>query len=151
MEIFLSKLPKIVTKKKKRLGRGLGSGKGSKSGRGTTRHQKARESIPLHFEGGQARMVKKFPLLRGKGRNKSYGQKPLLLTLNHLNKFEDDTAVSIKALIKKNIIHGLTEKREVKVLNQGKLKKKLIVQLPVSSAVKKAIENLGGKVIPVEK
>lgn len=151
MEIFLSKLPKIVTKKKKRLGRGLGSGKGSKSGRGTTRHQKARESIPLHFEGGQARMVKKFPLLRGKGRNKSYGQKPLLLTLNHLNKFEDDAAVSIKALIKKNIIHGLTEKRGVKVLNQGKLKKKLIVQLPVSSAVKKAIENLGGKVIPVEK
>jgi len=66
----LSNLPKIVTKKKKRLGRGLGSGKGSKSGRGTTRHQKARESIPLHFEGGQGRMVKKFPLLRGKGRNK---------------------------------------------------------------------------------
>lgn len=70
MTSFLSKLPKIVGKKKKRLGRGLGSGKGAKSGRGTTRHQKARESIPLHFEGGQARMVKKFPLLRGKRRNK---------------------------------------------------------------------------------
>lgn len=72
---FLANLPKIVAKKKKRLGRGLGSGRGSKSGRGTTRHQKARESIPLHFEGGQARMVKKFPLLRGKGRNKSYKKK----------------------------------------------------------------------------
>ena len=70
MENILSHLPKIITKKKKRLGRGLGSGKGAKSGRGTTRHQKARESIPLHFEGGQGRMVKKFPLLRGKGRNK---------------------------------------------------------------------------------
>lgn len=70
MQNILSHLPKIVTRRKKRLGRGLGSGKGSKSGRGTTRHQKARESIPLHFEGGQARMVKKFPLLRGKGRNK---------------------------------------------------------------------------------
>ncbi|MFH0979620.1 MAG: hypothetical protein V1803_01600 [Candidatus Roizmanbacteria bacterium] len=68
---FLSNLPKIVRSKKKRLGRGLGSGKGSKSGRGTTRHQKARESIPLHFEGGQGRMVKSFPLLRGKGKNKS--------------------------------------------------------------------------------
>lgn len=68
---FLSNLPKIVIKRKKRLGRGLGSGKGSKSGRGTTRHQKAREKIPLHFEGGQGRMVKRFPLLRGKGKNKS--------------------------------------------------------------------------------
>ena len=67
---FLSRLPKIVSRKKKRLGRGLGSGKGSKSGRGITRHQKARESIPLHFEGGQGRLVKKFPLLRGKGKNK---------------------------------------------------------------------------------
>lgn len=70
MKDFLSNLPKLVTDKKKRLGRGLGSGKGSKSGRGTTRHQKARQSIPLHFEGGQGRMVKRFPLLRGKGRNK---------------------------------------------------------------------------------
>ncbi len=69
---FLSHLPKIVERRKKRLGRGLGSGRGAKSGRGTTRHQKARESIPLHFEGGQGRMVKRFPLLRGKGRNKSH-------------------------------------------------------------------------------
>lgn len=68
---FLSNLPKIITRRKKRLGRGLGSGRGSKSGRGTTRHQKAREKIPLHFEGGQGRMVKRFPLLRGKGKNKS--------------------------------------------------------------------------------
>lgn len=68
---LLSNLPKIVLNRKKRLGRGLGSGSGSKSGRGTTRHQKARESIPLHFEGGQGRMVKRFPLLRGKGKNKS--------------------------------------------------------------------------------
>lgn len=68
---FLSNLPKITDKKKKRLGRGLGSGKGAKSGRGITRHQKAREDIPLHFEGGQGRLVKRFPLLRGKGKNKS--------------------------------------------------------------------------------
>lgn len=71
MTNFLSNLPKIVLSRKKRLGRGLGSGKGAKSGRGTTRHQKARETVPLHFEGGQGRMVKRFPLLRGKGKNKS--------------------------------------------------------------------------------
>jgi len=74
---FLSNLPKIVLPKKKRLGRGLGSGKGTKSGRGTTRHQKARESIPLHFEGGQGRIIKRFPLLRGKGKNKPKVNKKL--------------------------------------------------------------------------
>ena len=81
MKNFLSNLPKINLKKKKRLGRGLGSGKGSKSGRGTTRHQKARESVPLHFEGGQGRIVKKFPLLRGKGKNNSINEKAFIINL----------------------------------------------------------------------
>jgi len=70
IQSFLSNLPKLLERAKKRVGRGLGSGKGAKSGRGITRHQKARESIPLFFEGGQGRIIKKFPLLRGKGRNK---------------------------------------------------------------------------------
>ncbi len=77
MKNFLSFLPKVTKKNKKRLGRGLGSGKGAKSGRGITRHQKAREDIPLHFEGGQGRIVKKFPLLRGKGKNKPLISKKL--------------------------------------------------------------------------
>jgi len=145
---FLSHLPKIVSRKKKRLGRGLGSGKGSKSGRGTTRHQKARESIPLHFEGGQARMVKKFPLLRGKGRNKPLPLKPLILNLNHLNQFEDESVVSIESLIKKHLIKN--KKRPVKILSRGKLEKKLTVQLPVSGSAKKVIESLKGRVIKVK-
>lgn len=77
MKNFLANLPKLVFSRKKRLGRGLGSGKGAKSGRGITRHQKAREDIPLHFEGGQGRIIKKFPLLRGKGKNKSLISKKL--------------------------------------------------------------------------
>lgn len=68
--MILSKLPKIVKKRKKRVGRGPGSGVGAKSGRGVTRHQKAREKIKIWFEGGQNRLIKKFPLLRGKGKLK---------------------------------------------------------------------------------
>ena len=71
MTNLLSNLPKIVKKRKKRVGRGYGSGIGAKSGRGMTRHQAARENIPIHFEGGQNRLVKGMPLLRGKGKNKS--------------------------------------------------------------------------------
>lgn len=139
MNNLLSNLVSIVDKKKKRLGRGLGSNKGAKSGRGTTRHQKARGSMPIHFEGGQARMVKKFPLLRGKGRNKSFTTKPIVINLDQLNKFEEGETVTIEKLIKKNIIKENDKIRGVKVLNKGKLKKKLILQIPASKEVKKII------------
>lgn len=144
---FLSNLPKIVAKAKKRVGRGLGSGRGAKSGRGTTRHQKARESIPLHFEGGQARMVKKFPLLRGKGRNKSIEEKPFIIDLKSLNVFKDDEVVDIESLFKQGLIDVETKKLGVKILGNGKLEKKLKVKVHVSKSVKAAIEKAGGTVM----
>jgi large subunit ribosomal protein L15 len=143
---FLSNLPQINLKKKKRLGRGLGSGKGSKSGRGTTRHQKARESIPLHFEGGQGRIVKKFPLLRGKGKNNSIKKKSFVINLETLNNLKDNVIVDRALLIKENIITNGNESLPVKILANGQLKKKLIIKLPVSKKVKEAVEKLGGQV-----
>ncbi|OGK52332.1 hypothetical protein A2970_00865 [Candidatus Roizmanbacteria bacterium RIFCSPLOWO2_01_FULL_44_13] len=143
---FLSNLPKIKKKKQKRRGRGLGSGRGSKSGRGTTRHQKARESIPLHFEGGQGRMVKKYPLLRGKGKNKSIEGKKLAITVGRLNIFADGDTVDIKALNKHGLLKEGKRKITVKIVAGGELKKKLTVKLPVSKGVKVTIEKLGGTV-----
>jgi len=143
---FLSNLPKIIENKKKRKGRGLGSGKGSKSGRGTTRHQKARENIPLHFEGGQGRMVKKYPLLRGKGRNKPKTERPFIVHISKLNLFEDGDIVTRETLIKKGLVMTDLKKYQVKILNNGQLKKKLTVRLLVSASTKAAIEKLGGKV-----
>ena len=146
MNNFLSNLPKVNVKKKKRLGRGLGSGKGSKSGRGTTRHQKARESIPLHFEGGQGRIVKKFPLLRCKGKNNSIKEKAFIVDLEMLNKLPDSSVVDKELLIKENIITNGKENLPIKFLANGQLKKKLIVKLSVSKKVKEAVEKLGGKI-----
>ncbi len=146
MKNFLSNLPQVNIKKKKRLGRGLGSGKGSKSGRGTTRHQKARESVPLHFEGGQGRIVKKFPLLRGKGKNNSINAKAFVIDLETLNKLPENSIVSRETLIKENIITNGNEKLPIKILANGQLKKKLIIKLPVSKKVKEAVEKLGGTI-----
>ncbi len=152
MDNFLSKLPKIVERSKKRLGRGGGSGKGAKSGRGTTRHQKARESIPLHFEGGQGRMVKKYPLLRGKGKNNAVRQKPFMISLSKLNVFKENTIVDIEALVKQGFIGGKNstkgrspsgrKKRGVKIVANGKIEKKLIIKVPMSKSVKK--QSYGG-------
>jgi len=143
---FLANLPKIVKKRKKRVGRGLGSGKGAKSGRGTTRHQKARESIPIHFEGGQGRIVKKFPLLRGKGKNKPISPKPVAVAVAKLNQFKDGQVVDFESLLAKGIIKNDARKRGVKILAKGKLERQLIIRLPCSQKVETMVKQLGGKV-----
>jgi large subunit ribosomal protein L15 len=142
---ILSQLEKTVDKRKKRKGRGIGSGSGVKSGRGTTRHQKARTTIPLHFEGGQNRMVKRFPLLRGKAKNKSVHPKPIVITLTKLERFEANVTVDMNALIEKKLITG-SKDQKVKVVATGELTKSLTIALPVSESAKKMIEKAGGKV-----
>jgi len=146
MNQTLSNLTKIVTNKKKRLGRGAGSGKGAKSGRGTTRHQTAREDVPLAFEGGQGRLIKRFPLLRGKTRNRSYQTKPFIITLEALNIFEDNEEVTVETLLKKKILNDSQKTMPLKVLGNGKLSKKLTVSVPVSASAKKMIEKAGGQI-----
>ena len=141
----LSNLKKIVDKSKKRLGRGLGS-KGAKSGRGTTRHQAAREDIPLHFEGGQGRLVKRFPLLRGKGRNKPVSVKPALITLDELELYEAGTVINLGTLVEHQSITVKQAIRGAKVVATGVLTKSLTIELPVSLSAKSLIEKAGGKV-----
>lgn len=142
----LSNLTQIVDKRKKRLGRGLGTGKGAKSGRGTTRHQKARTDIPLHFEGGQNRLVKRFPLLRGKGRNKPVSIKPTLVSIADLEKMEANTVVTLETLVSQNIITEKKARQGAKVVGTGNLTKSLTVELPVSQSAKSIIEKAGGTV-----
>ncbi|GIW62469.1 MAG: hypothetical protein KatS3mg090_0295 [Patescibacteria group bacterium] len=124
--LSLNNLKKIVSKKKKRLGRGLSSRKGAKSGRGTTRHQTAREKVPLHFEGGQNRMVKKFPLLRGKGKNKGKLVKPVSFRVSALNVFSDNEKITLAKLVKKGLLTKQTAKDRplVKIVYGGELKVK---------------------------
>lgn len=66
----MTNLPKVVAKSKKRVGRGMGSGKGSHtSGRGQ-KGQKSRGTIGVLFEGMKVRKsyLKRLPLIRGKGK-----------------------------------------------------------------------------------
>jgi large subunit ribosomal protein L15 len=144
--VTLHNLPKITKKGGKRVGRGLASGKGGKSGRGTTRHQKARESIPLHFEGGQGRMVKKFPLLRGKGRNKPVYPKPTIINFANLTGFKEGEVVDVETLVKKGVVDEKALLTGVKVLGGGKLEKKLIFKVPVTKSARSAIEAVQGRI-----
>jgi large subunit ribosomal protein L15 len=86
----LENLPRITKSKKKRVGRGHGSGRGKTAGRGT-RGQKARNKIPLYFEGGALPLTKRLPFLRGKSRNKSFRRKLLVVNLEALNFLKKNT------------------------------------------------------------
>lgn len=141
----LSTLPKIVERSKKRLGRGHGSGKVKTSGRGT-KGQKARENIKLTFAGSslQASWLKRLPLMRGKGKNKSFAKKPTVVNLKYLNSFKPNSDVTLESLKKAGII----DKRvtDVKILGDGELKVPLVIKLPCSKSALKKIEKAGGKV-----
>lgn len=134
-------LPSLVEKSKKRVGRGHGSGKVKTSGRGQ-KGQKARGSIPPHFEGGQLSILKRLPLLRGKGRNKSRHDKPEIISTTALSVFKDKSKVTLDALKKEGIV---SEKAvSVKILAGKALEVALTVSVPCSASAKTMIEKAGG-------
>lgn len=137
----LHTLQKSITRPKKRLGRGHGSGRGKTAGRGT-KGQKARGTVPPHFEGGQLSVMKRLPFLRGKGRNKSKKSKPVILTTDALNKLPAKTEVTLKTLKKHNVIgENVTQ---VKILAGKSLTVALTVLVPCSQTVADMIKKAGG-------
>ncbi|MBI3485758.1 50S ribosomal protein L15 [Candidatus Daviesbacteria bacterium] len=140
----LNQLPKLTARGKKRIGRGIGSGKGKMSGRGT-KGQKARGKVATSFSGGGLPLYKKIPFLRGHG-NKRSSQKPLGINLDKLNVFKANSTVDLDSLLKENLISTKDSKRGVKILNQGEIKQALIIKLSVSKKALAKIEKAGGKV-----
>lgn len=145
----LAKLPKTTVKKKKRVGRGYGSGKGGHtSGRGQ-KGQKTRGKLKLMFEGTKMRksLIRRLPMLRGKDRFKSTGNKPIIINVKYLNFLREGTEVTIDKLVKSGLVDKKAAKVGVKILGDGVLTKKLTVKLPASKQAKKKIEKAGGKIV----
>lgn len=142
----LTKLPKTKTKSKKRLGQGHGSGRVKTSGRGT-KGQKARSKVPLTFEGGALSLIKRLPFHRGKGRNKIFKNKPVIINVSILNHLKGGAIVDIENLVKSKIV-DLQEAKEygVKILGDGKIERALTIKLPISKSAAKKIEKAGGKI-----
>jgi large subunit ribosomal protein L15 len=125
-----------------RKGRGHGSGNGKLAGRGRD-GQKSRSgggTRPL-FEGGQLPLFRRLPKRGFKNRNSLD-----IVTLNvyHLNVFDDGTVVDIAALKSKGLVSNPRD--GVKILGQGKLERKLDVQVNYySETAKEKIEAAGGR------
>lgn len=132
-----------ATKTRKRVGRGVGSGKGKTSGAGE-KGQNARSGGGVHlwFEGGQT------PLYRRIGKrgfsNARFKTEYAVLNLSDLNKFEENTEVTPELLKEMGVLKNQLD--GVKILGNGTLEKKLTVKANrFSSKAKEEIEKLGGK------
>ena len=135
-----------AVKTSKRLGRGIGSGKGKTSGRG---HKGARSRsgggvYTPGFEGGQMPLVRKIPK---RGFTNIFKTK---WNIVNIGDFEKNKSVKAGAVIDKAFLldNGMlgSKRFPVKVLGKGKLTKSLTVKAGAFSvSAKKFIEEAGGK------
>jgi large subunit ribosomal protein L15 len=142
----INSLQKVTTRTAKRVGRGIGSGKGKTSGRGM-KGQKSRGKIPAANVGAGLIYFKKLPYRRGWG-NTKVSAKPALVKVDQLNVFAAGAVVTIASLLEHKVINETSSKKGVKIVNGGALTvKNLSVELPVTQSAKSAIESSGGKVV----
>lgn len=143
----LHSLRKVTTRTKRRLGQGHGSGRGKTAGRGT-KGQKARGDIPISFEGGALRLIKRLPFRRGKGRNKVFKARPVAVNIEVLNILPKNTVVDTEMLVMKKIVNRDDAKKYgIKILGGGNVSVPLEVRLPISSGAAKKIIKMGGTVV----
>ena len=140
---------KIKTKKKKRLGRGIGSTKGKTSGRGH-KGQKSRSGVAIKsFEGGQMPLYRRLP----KRGFRTLKNKKNIAKIN-LSKIQEildkkihfsNGKLNLLSLQKINLLNKKYKK--LKLLGSGDIKEKFDTEVNfISVSAKKKIEKLGGKV-----
>ena len=148
----LNELVKI-NKKKIRVGRGIGSGKGKTSGRGH-KGQKSRRGVAIKsFEGGQMPLYRRLPK---RGFKSLVKQEVAILNLssieNLINKKEKSlkSPLDLKQLQDKNIISKKFKK--LKILGSGEIKSKIEINADFSSKqANDKIQKIGGKINIVSK
>jgi len=130
-------------KKRKRLGRGIGSGHGKTCGRGH-KGQRSRAGFSVHptFEGGQMPLVRRIPK---RGFNNQWGPRVAIVNLGDLEAaFDDGAEVTPEALKEKNLAKQRYD--VLKVLGDGELTKKLKVSAHrFSKSALEKIEKAGGQ------
>lgn len=134
--------PLHTRKDNKRVGRGIGSGKGKTCGRGH-KGQKARAGgyHKVGFEGGQMPIQRRLPKFGFTSRKQMYADELRSGALNALG----DELVTLDVLKAKGLVQSKI--RFVKVFNQGEITRTLKLKgIRVAASVKAMIEKLGGSV-----
>jgi len=145
------KLNTLITnrfKNSKRLGRGIGSGKGKTSGRGH-KGQKSRSGVAIKsFEGGQMPLYRRLPKRGFKSLKK---KDTALINLSKIQQIIDkkklltSTKINLQNLQKTKFINNKYKK--LKLLGSGEIKDKFDIEVNfISKSAKEKIEKSGGKV-----
>ena len=143
----LNNLAKIK-KKKIRVGRGIGSGKGKTSGRGV-KGQKSRSGVAIKsFEGGQMPLYRRLPK---RGFNPLIKNKIAILNLDKIQSYIDKKNIKSSDILNKDLLKKLNlinkNSNKLKILGQGEIKTKIniVADLASKSALQK-LEKIGGSI-----
>lgn len=111
-ELRFKVIHKRLVFKAKRVGRGIGSGKGKTAGRGT-KGQKARKggSIAMGFEGGQTKLSRRLPKYNG---NKPVRAKAQLVKVSQINELSNVGDITREVLLSRGFIKDIT--KPIKIL-----------------------------------
>jgi large subunit ribosomal protein L15 len=134
--------PPGAHRKRRRIGRGLGSGRGTTAGKGTKgQNARAGGGVPPYFEGGQLPLVRKLPYRRGftnRSRVEYRG-----VNLKDLSNFEVGSTVDVAALVAAGLLKS--DRERVKILAGGELAHALTVTAHrFSATAREKIEAAGG-------
>lgn len=136
-------------KRERRLGRGHGSGRGKTSGRGT-KGQKARTGGTIHraFNGGQTRLSKRLPFMRGLGNsNTPFRKDYTIVNVADLAAFDAGSQVTPEVLIESGFMTKAEGNGLIKILGEGELDRALNVRAhKFSTSARAKIEAAGGSI-----
>ncbi|MBW1782497.1 MAG: 50S ribosomal protein L15 [Deltaproteobacteria bacterium] len=130
-------------KKRKRVGRGPGSGHGKTACRGH-KGQKSRSggSVRPGFEGGQMPLQRRLPK---RGFTNIFKKEYNIINIDDLNRFESDALIDPAAFQKAGLVKKMRD--GIKLLGNGELGRPVVVRIhKVSKAAKEKVEAAGGKV-----
>ncbi|MGI9391374.1 MAG: 50S ribosomal protein L15 [Boseongicola sp.] len=135
-----------ATKKAKRVGRGVGSGKGKTAGRGI-KGQKSRSGVAINgYEGGQMPLYQRLPK---RGFNKPNRKAFAVVNLGLIQKFIDDKKIDAKKDITEDVLieSGLVRRKKdgIRVLAKGEFSTKATISVTgASKSAVAAVEKAGG-------
>ena len=137
-----------VNKKKLRVGRGIGSGKGKTCGRGV-KGQKSRSGVAIKsFEGGQMPLYRRLPK---RGFSSFSKTNIAIMNLDKIQSFLDQKTIDLKDTINTDLLKKLKlinkNTQMLKILGTGEIKDKINIEADlISKAAMEKLEKAGGKI-----
>lgn len=143
LELHRLRPAKGANRKRKRVGRGPGSGHGKTAGRGH-KGQKSRSGYSQRagFEGGQMPLYRRVPK---RGFTNIFAKVFAVLNVKDLNRFDEGTTISPEFLMEQGVVRKLGD--GLRILGQGEVTKKLTVRAHhFSKSAAEKIQQAGGSV-----